>query len=167
MFSRTFLSLILMTVAIFSLVWTVNAQQERDWRKAEEEKKKQYEEERNKKIPKEKFRKVGVGIDKVKDEYIVALKSETPIDQIDQLVDDLLKKYKFKIVGGKIKDKEGKETSYGIWKGQSLKGFGAIMSEEIAKAVSEDPRVEYVAENSLLKQPTQTNDGVYHQIKMN
>jgi hypothetical protein len=151
MFRNHFLSLVLVLFAVFSIAGSASAQQGRDWRKAEEEKKKQYEEERNKKIPKEKFRKVGAGEEKIKDEYIVALKADTPNNQIDQIVDGLSKKYKMFIKTAKQKDKDGKEVDYGIWRGQSLKGFVGVMDEATAKLLSEDPQVEYVSENRILK----------------
>ncbi len=90
--------------------------------------------------PKGKFRRVQ---NKIPNQYIVVFNQTTPISEISVIAADLIRAH-----GGNLKD------TYR----HALKGFSIVVPEVAARAISNDPRVEYVEEDGRVSlSTTQTN----------
>lgn len=110
--------------------------------------------------PKAKFRKVESA---VPGEYLVHLTDDVKIEDIEQVADELIAKYggsigidneivkETKQADGSIKREVVRPGKRAIYKKNSRKGFYGLMTEEQAKSLSEDPRVDYVTEAGVSK----------------
>src|SRR5262245_3406348 len=106
--------------------------------------------------PKGKFRKVEA--DAVPGQYLVYLTDDVKMEDIEQVSDKLIAKYGGSIymdneivedtkqADGSIKREVVRPGRRAIYKKKSRKGFHGVMTEEQAKSLSEDPRVDYVTE---------------------
>lgn len=111
--------------------------------------------------PKVKFRKVEA--DAIPGQYIVGLVEDVKIEDIEKVADELIAKYggsinidneivmETKQADGSLKKEVVRPGRKAVYKKKSLKGFHALMTEEQAKALSEDPKVEYVKEVGVSK----------------
>jgi len=111
--------------------------------------------------PKGKFRKVDA--DAVPGQYLVYLTDNVNMEDIEQVSDELIAKYGGSIymdneivedtkqADGSIKREVISPGRRAIYKKKSRKGFHGLMTEEQAKSLSEDPRVDYVMEIGVSK----------------
>jgi hypothetical protein len=111
--------------------------------------------------PKGKFRKVDA--DAVPGQYLVYLTDDVKMEDIEQVSDELIAKYGGSIymddgivedtkqADGSIKREVIRPGRRAIYKKKSRKGFHGLMTEEQAKSLSEDPRVDYVTEIGVSK----------------
>src|SRR5215470_1599185 len=105
--------------------------------------------------PKVKFRKVEGA---KHGEYLVYFTDDVKMEDIEKVADELIAKYggsvhldneiaqETKQADGSIKREVVRPGARAIYKKKSRKGFHAEMTEEQAKSLSEDPRVDYVTE---------------------
>jgi hypothetical protein len=106
--------------------------------------------------PKVKFRKEA---DSKPGEYLVYFTDDVKMEDIEEVADELIARYGGSIhmeneivedakqADGSIKREVVRPGRRAIFKKKSRKGFHVVMTEEQAKSLSEDPRVDYVTEN--------------------
>ena len=110
--------------------------------------------------PKVKFRKVEGA---KPGEYLVYFTDDVKMEDIEKVADELIAKYGGSIhmdneitvdtkqADGSIKSEVVQPSRRAIYKKKSRKGFHGLMTEEQAKSLSEDPRIDYVTEIGVAK----------------
>jgi len=110
--------------------------------------------------PKVKFRKVEGA---KPGEYLVYFTDDVKMEDIEKVADELIAKYGGSIymdneivedtkqADGSVKREVIQPGRRAIYKKKSRKGFHGVMTEERAKSLSEDPRVDYVTEIGVSK----------------
>src|SRR5262245_1536209 len=110
--------------------------------------------------PKIKFRKQS---ESVPGQYLVYFTDDIKMEDIERVADELIAKYGGSIymeneiledtkqADGSIKREVVRPGRKAIYKKKSRKGFHGVMTEEQAKSLSEDPRVDYVTEIGVSK----------------
>src|SRR5215813_5586579 len=110
--------------------------------------------------PKVKFRKVEGA---KPGEYLVYFTDDVKMEDIEKVADELIAKYGGSIymdneivedtkqADGSVKREVIQPGRRAIYKKKSRKGFHGVMTEERAKSLSEDPRVDYVIEIGVSK----------------